>query len=404
MRGRTRGRVRPAALFLSLCALAPAAAQVPSGDTIVTIPVGPVLVQPFLFSSVERTNNVFQRQGQNREAAGISTVTPGFLAQLPFSHSHAFVGYALRWREYNLESFSVSDQELPPDSHYLRGQVNLVFGTGWFFAVTDDFSHGVVDTQTFQGNEVRFSGEQMQTNHLIAEVGMDRGTRRRLKLVAQHIDDHVVGERNSGIFDTLENRAALEGEHQARPALWLLWGVEGRDNTRTRAEEEQLQEEARMRVGARWRAPGGKEVDGMVGVAQARFPQVGKHDNNVVGSFGIRFPFDRTGVIAARLGRDVYPSVVDDIYFVSNNLQLEIASNRDAPIGLGTSAAYYANTYPATTRGNDRQLAVETWIGYRLRRRIEARLTVTGSKRVSDTGEFDYQEQRVALQLRIGAS
>jgi len=404
MRGRTRGRVRPAALFLSLCALAPAAAQVPSGDTIVTIPVGPVLVQPFLFSSVERTNNVFQRQGQNREAAGISTVTPGFLAQLPFSHSHAFVGYALRWREYNFESFSVSDQELPPDSHYLRGQVNLVFGTGWFFAVTDDFSHGVVDTQTFQGNEVRFSGEQMQTNHLIAEVGMDRGTRRRLKLVAQHIDDHVVGERNSGIFDTLENRAALEGEHQARPALWLLWGVEGRDNTRTRAEEEQLQEEARMRVGARWRAPGGKEVDGMVGVAQARFPQVGKHDNNVVGSFGIRFPFDRTGVIAARLGRDVYPSVVDDIYFVSNNLQLEIASNRDAPIGLGTSAAYYANTYPATTRGNDRQLAVETWIGYRLRRRIEARLTVTGSKRVSDTGEFDYQEQRVALQLRIGAS
>lgn len=404
MGGCAWGKVRLAALFLSLCAAVPAGAQVPPEATSVTLPVGPVLVQPFMFSSAERTDNVFQRQGENREAASIHTVTPGFLAQLPFSHSHAFLGYALRWREYNFESFSVSDQELPPDSHYLRGGVELVFGSGWFFNASDDFSHGVVDTQTFQGSEVRFSGEQMQTQHLAAEVGVDRGAQRRLKLVAQHIDDRVVGERNSGIFDTLENRAALEGEHQTRPTLWLLWGVEGRDNTRTREDEERLQEEARARVGARWRGPGGREMDGMVGVAQARFPQVGKHDNNVVGTFGIRFPFDRTGVIAARLGRDVYPSVVDDIYFVSNSLQLEIASNRDAPIGLGTSAAYYANTYPATTRGSDRQLAVETWIGYRLRRWIEARLTVTGSKRASDTGEFDYQEQRVALQLRIGAS
>jgi hypothetical protein len=214
----------------------------------------------------------------------------------------------------------------------------------------------------------------------------------------------VVGERRSGIFDTLQNRAALEGEHQARPSMWLTWGVEGRDGTFTREDEERIQEEARVRMGGRWRGPEGRELECVLGVAQARFPQVDKHDNNFVGTLSLRLPFDRTGVVAARLGRDVYPSVVDDIYFISNSVQLELASNREALIGLGTSVDYYANSYPATSRGHDRQLALETWISYRLRRWVEARLTFDGAKRVSTTGEFDYQERRVALQFRIGAS
>jgi hypothetical protein len=283
----------------------------------------------------------------------------------------------------------------------VRAQLRLVFGSGWFVAANDDFSRGVIDTQEFQGGEVRFSGEKMQTQHVVGEVGIDAPSASSLALT--HISDKVVGERRSGVFDTLESRPALEGEHQARPTFIFSWGLEVRDGTRTRENEERVMQEGRVRVGARLHASAGRELDGMIGVANAKFPRVGQNDVNFVGNLGIRFPFDRTGVMAARVARDVYPSVVDDIYFISNSVQFEVASDRESRIGLGTSATAYFNSYPATSRGRDRQLALETWIGYRFGRWIEARLAFGGNTRNSTTQEFDYDERTVAVQVRVGA-
>jgi hypothetical protein len=402
-----RLRVLPLLLAwgLALAAVLPAAAQSlpdrPPREA--AIPLGPTLLYPFFTSTMEQTDNIFQRSENDpsNQSATVTTIIPGFVFLLPFSHSEASLGYAVRYRDYSLEDGS--DDGIDPYTHYLRGGVRLVFGSGLVTELRQEFRHGVVDTQTVEGGETRFTGEKQ--DHTLTElvVALEHGAR-RWYIGGGTTNDEVVGERKSLIFDVDEERVRVGAELPLRSNLRALWEVRAHqadlDNTLIQRTEEQVE----GRAGARWRLGEGSDLDLSAGWIYAQYGLDGEETLSVpFGSAGFERELGTGGRLSARAERNIYPSVeLNHPAYVSDKVEATVSNADLARLGLGFRGIFFRNDYRDDTRGKDRTLAGEGWIGYRFGRWFQARGFVYWSKRDSTLPLLDYHSLSGGITLIAG--
>jgi hypothetical protein len=374
------------------------------------VPIGPTLFFPFWETTVERTDNVFQRtdaQEGERRAATLATTSPAFILALPFSNSQASLGYALRAREYDVEGRRSSD--VGRFTHLLKAGTRLVFGNGAVLELKDELRRGVVDTQFTEGGEIGFSGERQTHQAWDVEGGYDREDR-RLLLGGGRTRDRVVGTRRSNLFDVDEWRAHVRAERPLRPRLAGIATLEGQASDLRNPALERRERELEGRVGTRWRRSPTSEIEASVGLVRGRYDtrldgeSTGREETTLpVLALGLQQGLGSRARLSVRFERLLTPSVDEaSPYFVSDRVLVALASESALRVSFGGTLGAFFNDYAASIRGRDRALALEGWIGYRLARWMEGRAFVQTGYRDSSVPELRFDATSVGLMVRAG--
>lgn len=401
------GRSIAAGMILAGFAAGGVAAQIPDEPpTDAVLQAGPVLFYPIFNAGIERTDNLFYRNRSdpaNVVEATVATATAGVVAELPFSHSRARIGYAARERSYSAGQ---------PDnrSHFFKADTRLVFGNGMVVGVSGDYSRGVLDTQIFDpGGEITFSGERFERTYLEAEWAVERSGRRPLRVLLRRDDTRFLGERVSGFFDVQEDQVAVQGEWHVRPRAWAVWEVFASDADLMRPATSGFPEETRserdlsLRAGLGIQLGPGTGLVGSVGWARYRFREAtGETFSGLVASVEYQRS-SRGGLrVVSRLSRDAYPSIfTNNDYYVNNQARVEVTWIRERRLAPGGALSYYVNEYPEiTVPRRDNIRTVEAWLGYRFGGWLELRTFVNHGRRNSTAPSSGYDVTRFGTSVR----
>lgn len=338
-----------------------------------------------------------------------TSIAPGFVLEIPFSQSHARVGYVLDYRGYTTNAI---------DAHFDQffvGEGEFRFANGLELGVRDDFQQGVLDTKVFdEGGGVTFQGDSFRSNDARVDFSHSLGTSRVLGFSAYNHRINFI-ERISGYFDTNEDGADLSGQHQLAPAFRLEWELAysraflTRPATAQYDAEERTEKERSWKVGGAWLLGEGSALQFRVGWQHNRTES---SDPSTLQLVTGGLTYSRGVPAGAQLGvdlaRDVYPAIYgQNNVYISNRLAVTFSNDPRAQVTIGASAGFWFNRFPvANPQGvtrEDTTLAGGAWIGYRLGRWTIARLSVRTEHRSSTVPGFDYDVNSVEATISLGS-
>lgn len=368
------------------------------------IPLGWARFWPLLETGIERSSNLFQVagvEGIDKRAATISTVSPGAILELPFSHSWARLGYVASYRDYG-----VADVD-SKWSTFLNAATRLRFASGLVVEGADELQRGVLDARTIDpGGDVTFRGQTLRQNRLRIGIGQERDDR-VLFLRGQRSRQRTIGENPADLFDVDEDRLELTGDHRTSSRTSLGWQVVSRHADLSRdvplgAETKTVRGRI-VRIGGT--GPLGATGDWTVMSGWAEFTFHGIESSRYRGMAlegELRRHVSGRPSITARLQREPYPILGGaGNYYLSHQLAVEVESPAESRLVLGGSLTYYANVFPGAGRRDD-LLEFEGWTGYRFGRGVEWRVFARGVRRDSNEPLARYADARLGTSFRVG--
>ncbi len=404
-----RGSLAGALLVGTLASGQAVLGQVPDSPSEATaIPVGRVFLYPLFSSSVERTDNLFMLSS-DVQAANITTIAPGVIADMPFSNSSVRLGYVGSRRDYHTVGIETND------SHYFVGNARLKFGSGFELSLKEDYQRGMLDTLGVDpGGNLIFRGERYELNATEAELALERTSTKRIALSFGRDVRNVLGDRLSGIYDAEEYHGKLSGEHRLGMRTWMLWeGNFARTHLTWPPEYREgasiYEDDDNLRVGTRFLLSPATVLNALAGWSRTRFTgDASGAFRGVVGNANVRWTRPTGETVEFGFARVVYPLLVDaedvEPYYLSTQYHVEASTGNLATLSLGVTAYYYVNDFPSdTSTRTDRVGNAEIWAGYRYHGWMECRVYLSKGRRDSTEPGFDYRVTRYGALLRIGS-
>ncbi len=342
-------------------------------------------------------------------STALTSIGPGFVLDLPFSESHARVGYMMVYRDYTTEAI---DAHL---DHFFVGEGSFRFSNGIEVGVRDDFKRGVLDAKVFdEGGGTTFQGDSFQANDARVSVGHAHEGRRSLEMSVYNHNVRFL-ERLSGFFDVDENGGDLSGEHEIRPTFRLDWELAygrsrlSRPDTPGFPAEERTEIEESWKLGGLWLLSQGSALEFRAGWQRDETESSAPSTlSAVTGSLAYRRGVPAGAQFGVDLARDIYPAIYEDNnVYVTNRLAVTFGNDTRARVSLGGRASYSSNRFPIPDgQGRireDRTLDGEAWIGYRLGRWTLARLSLRSESRTSSVPGFAYDVSTVEATIGFGS-
>jgi hypothetical protein len=404
----------PVPLVLAAClalAAVPAGAQVPdSPPSVSPFELGLFKIYPLLEATVESTDNLFYEGDDGSTTRSlITTVSPGVLVELPFSHSYSRFGYSLRYRDYSARDIDRND------SHFLLSDTMLVFSNGFRLNVKDLFQKGVLDTRVLTGGEVTFEGQEIQTNDFSLRLAHERGRSRRMEFRYNRYGSRFQGEVRARFYDIDEDGFELRYGRQIGRRTWFLMDASATASDYRSPSGADFELETRdsdsmeARAGVRIEISPHTHLEGKVSFADHDFAAENPSGyQGLLGSLTYSRRARDGSLLLVQFNRDIYPSIfVDNNYFRSDRFQVDYSTTPQARLRLGTRMSFSNNDYPEPVpERRDGILDGLAWIDVRFgewtRLRTWARFVSRDSTVPADQYLVEYEKLTFGLSLIIG--
>ncbi len=382
------------------------------------VPVGKWLFSPSVETVWQSEDNLFL-QANNPESATSYAIRPRFAWHLPFRESHVEIVYAPQARQ-----FLGRDEDGLDDifySHFIDMETKLVFSNRLTVEIKDSYVIDTLETNRFDpGGEVPFNAIEYRSNQFSASVMKELAGRHAVGLqgdyeVLDFDDSPDVVFLNYDLFDV-----GLVYTYRLTPVAMLRGTFTlGQTNQERNpvAGESQFQDFSirQFTVGI----DGGLGRHGLlqatVGYTQWDFEQSGKEDFN---GLTLRVKYQRFlnqrmsfTITGSRYPRQSFFNVNNYYVSISANVRFEHQIGPRFVYSLRTK--YRINDYPepfrdrttgaiAGPRRDDDILRADIALGVKFTDMLRADLTFRHIERESTFDSFEYDADRILLQVSLG--